>query len=294
MGCQPTLPGEFLEVPEPPNAVFLQTIRQSALQSPRPVLHNRTGLPESLPESLLSAETVLVRRDGVTTPLSPRYDGPYRVLRRSLRVFELQIGDKTEKVSTLRLKAANAEANAGVAQPPRRGRPPNASPPPVQVIPETYKTPAGEKTPYQKTVIVNGIPPSAVQQTRARPREKTTVPVQMASERAKPRETTRPTTVPTRAQTREKTTPTLGRGRHHVKNRPGGFIPALSEPVLAPPEIGRRRGKAKVVRFSLKAYIIPSEFFPDQPLESVPQTGPIPESGRPVRSRQPPDRLGFS
>ena len=122
MGCQPTLPGEFLDTPEPPNAVFLDKIRQSALHAPRPVLHNRVGLPESLPEALLEAEMVLVRRDGVSTPLSARYDGPYKVLRRSLRVFELQIGNRTEKVSTLRLKVANADSNAGVALPPRRGR----------------------------------------------------------------------------------------------------------------------------------------------------------------------------
>jgi hypothetical protein len=74
---------------------------------------------------------VFVRNDAKLPPLSPLYSGPYRVLERSLRFFKLQIGDKTDTVSTLRLKAAYLPASAVPAVPPRRGRPPKRPEPAV-------------------------------------------------------------------------------------------------------------------------------------------------------------------
>jgi hypothetical protein len=47
-------------------------------------------------------------------------------LERSLRFFKLQIGNRTDNVSTLRLKACKSPPDIAVAQPPRRGRPPAA------------------------------------------------------------------------------------------------------------------------------------------------------------------------
>jgi hypothetical protein len=52
---------------------------------------------------MLLARFVLVRRDGAQPLLSPIYDGPYRVLERSTHFFLLEMGDRTDKVSTLRL-----------------------------------------------------------------------------------------------------------------------------------------------------------------------------------------------
>ena len=126
MGCQPILPGEFLNAEDSPTDVFLEKIREASLSTPRPTLHNRTEQPEELPPDLANADLVLVRKDGVSTPLSYRYDGPYKVLRRTLRVFEVQVGTRVEKISTLRLKACHAPPEAPVALPPRRGRPPSA------------------------------------------------------------------------------------------------------------------------------------------------------------------------
>ncbi len=60
----------------------------------------------TLPEELLLALFVLVCRDGAQPPLSPVYDGPYRVLERSTHFFLLEMGERSDKVSTLRLKAA--------------------------------------------------------------------------------------------------------------------------------------------------------------------------------------------
>jgi hypothetical protein len=47
---------------------------------------------------------VFVRRDGHVQPIQLLYDGPYAVIRRSLHHFTLRIGNKEDKVSTLRLK----------------------------------------------------------------------------------------------------------------------------------------------------------------------------------------------
>jgi hypothetical protein len=102
-----------------------------------PTRHNSAPAPSTLPEELMLARFVLVRRDGVQPLLSPAYDGPYRVLERSTHFFLLKIGDRTDKVSTLCLKAARTPADTEPAKPPRRGRPvaqaaPVRAPPPSQ------------------------------------------------------------------------------------------------------------------------------------------------------------------
>jgi hypothetical protein len=101
---------------------------------PPPTLHNSSPAPSTLPEELLLARFVLVRRDGAQPPLSPIYDGPYRVLERSTHFFLLEIGDRTDKLSTLRLKAARTPADTEPAKLPRRGRP-VAQAPPVRAPP---------------------------------------------------------------------------------------------------------------------------------------------------------------
>ena len=78
---------------------------------------------EELQADLLQAEFVLLRRDGQAPPLVPRYDGPYRVMQRSLGHFKIQMGSGEETVSTSRLKAAYMPEGAMAAMPPKRGRP---------------------------------------------------------------------------------------------------------------------------------------------------------------------------
>ncbi len=68
---------------------------------------------------------MFVRRDSHVPPLQPLYDGPYTVICRSLHYFTLRIGDKEDKVSTLRLKACT-DPTAPPALPRVRGRPPAA------------------------------------------------------------------------------------------------------------------------------------------------------------------------
>jgi hypothetical protein len=124
-GAQPVLPGQFLGQAEPPASPFLDE-RQDVLsgRQPRPSAHHCQPGPPELPDDLLRARFVLVRRDAVQPPLQPLYDGPYLVLERSLRFFKLQLGDKSDVVSTSRLKACHAQPDVTAAVPPRRGRPP--------------------------------------------------------------------------------------------------------------------------------------------------------------------------
>ena len=65
--------------------------------------------------------------------MSPPYDGPFRVLLRSLHSFLLQVGPRQELISTHRLEVCHAPADTVAADPPRRGRPPK--PPPGAISP---------------------------------------------------------------------------------------------------------------------------------------------------------------
>jgi hypothetical protein len=73
-----------------------------------------------------------------TAAVSPVYDGPYRVLERSTHFFLLEMGERTDKVPTLRLKAAQTPADTEPAKPPRRGHP-VAQAPPVHALPPTHR-----------------------------------------------------------------------------------------------------------------------------------------------------------
>jgi len=125
-GTPLVLPGQFLGQPEPPPA-FYDELRQAmaGFQPVKPAHNIASGAraPTQLPAALLSATYVLVRRDGHVPPLTPLYDGPYKVLQRSLRTFRLQIGNKQDTVSTSRLKAVQDAPDVQPAEPPRRGRP---------------------------------------------------------------------------------------------------------------------------------------------------------------------------
>jgi hypothetical protein len=123
-GSQLILPGQFINTAESPSLSFLndlQTTKSGSL--PPPTRHNSAPAPSTLPEELLLARFMLVRRDSAQTPLSPVYGGPFRVRERSTHFFLLEMGERTDKVSTLHLKVARTPADAEPAKPPRRGRP---------------------------------------------------------------------------------------------------------------------------------------------------------------------------
>jgi hypothetical protein len=121
-GSQLILPGQFINTAESPSFLNdLQTTMAGPL--PPPTRHNSASAPSTLSEELLLTRFVLVHRDGAQPPLSPVYDGPYRVLGWSAHFFLLEMGKRTDKVSTLRLKAAPTPADTEPAKPLRRGRP---------------------------------------------------------------------------------------------------------------------------------------------------------------------------
>ena len=133
-GSQLVLPGQFLSAPESPSPSFLQDFQGLlAGRSPLQTRHHTTPAPTALPDDLLLSRFVLVRRDAVQPPLSPLYDGPFLVLERSLHFFKVQVGTRSEIISTHRLKPCHTPEDAQAAEPPRRGRPPNAAKPPTVV-----------------------------------------------------------------------------------------------------------------------------------------------------------------
>jgi hypothetical protein len=106
-GSSLILPGQFLDSPELPSKIFLEQFSKTLSAAEHTATRHNTAAtrqpPPLLPDDLARALTVFVRRDGHVPPLQPLYNGPYAVIRRSLH-FTLRIGDKEDKVSTLRLK----------------------------------------------------------------------------------------------------------------------------------------------------------------------------------------------
>jgi transposase InsO family protein len=122
------LPGQFLDSPELPSKIFLEQFSKTLSAAEHTATRHNTAAacrPPPLPDDLARAPTVFVRRDGHVPPLQLLYDGPYTVIRRSLHRFTLRIGDKEDKVSTLRLKPST-DPTAPPALPRVWGRPPAA------------------------------------------------------------------------------------------------------------------------------------------------------------------------
>jgi hypothetical protein len=124
-GTPIVLPGQFLdENAKLDESKFFQNFSEAVGAAEIiPTRHNvarSQQAPEDLPVDLLRAEAVLVHRDCHVPPLAPLYDGTHRVMTRSRDFFRLQMGDRTDTVSTSRLKPCMDPAAAPIA-PPRRG-----------------------------------------------------------------------------------------------------------------------------------------------------------------------------
>ena len=121
--------------------------------------HHTTPAPQQLPEDLLLSKHVLVRKDGHVPPLAAAYDGPYLVFERSLRFFKLQVGNKMDTYSTLRLKPCKSPPDVEVAQPPRQGRPPAAAPPSSTAQAGTGRA-KRRRVSFRCPVVVSSHPPA--------------------------------------------------------------------------------------------------------------------------------------
>jgi hypothetical protein len=118
-----------LDSSEIPPKIFLEQFYKTLSAAEHTATRHNTAAarqpPPRLPDDLARATMVFVRCDGHVPPLQPLYDSPYAVIRRSLHHFTLRIGDKVDKVSTLRLKPCTDPA-AQPALPRVRGCPPAA------------------------------------------------------------------------------------------------------------------------------------------------------------------------
>jgi len=154
-GTPLTVPGEFLGSPcgtQQPSTFLSQLRARVGTLVPVPtVQHGNTR--SSVPSDLHSSCFVFVRRDAHRTPLERPYEGPFRVLQRSPKTFQLDIGGRTETVSVDRLKPAHLDIDqpVTVAQPRRRGRPPAVARSPTVVPAPPERVPPSDLSAQNRT-----------------------------------------------------------------------------------------------------------------------------------------------
>ena len=105
-----TVPGEFFPPSEEDSDVHMQLSRlRKVVGEYRPFIPSKDNDARQriyVPRDLLTAKYVFVRHDSYRSPLSPPYKGPYLVLARKAKVFQLELESRTDWVSIDRLKPA--------------------------------------------------------------------------------------------------------------------------------------------------------------------------------------------
>ena len=119
------LPSAFVDTRAPPSDDFLQRLRLAAASLPVvPTCSASKSTSSWVDVALQSCSHVWVGRDGHVKPLEPLYDGPFLVMTRSEKTFQLQIGAELQSISIDRLKPVHSDTEVSVQQPRKRGRPP--------------------------------------------------------------------------------------------------------------------------------------------------------------------------
>jgi hypothetical protein len=110
-GAPLTLPSEFVSRTSPqhinePTNTFLHDLRKTIREvEPPPPLHHQK--PRSfVPSSLSKSSHVYVRRDSHRTPLQRPYDGPFPIIRKEQKYYEINVNGLPKKISIDRLKPA--------------------------------------------------------------------------------------------------------------------------------------------------------------------------------------------
>jgi cleavage and polyadenylation specificity factor subunit 1 len=126
-GVKLALPGEFNATAESSPAEFVKRLHSSPFSPPatRPLTYAQAAAAPSA--ALMTADFVYIRKGGSAPPLSPLYVGPYRVISREAKFFQVQIGGKIDSVSVDRLKPHKGSALIVPATAPLRGRPPRTT-----------------------------------------------------------------------------------------------------------------------------------------------------------------------
>ena len=98
-----TVPGDFFRQASDPLPTDLHRAAQRFIPC-QPTYHPTRKV--FIPDALLQSSHVFMRIDAAKPPLTPPYVGPYKVLQRKEKSFQLQIKNKLEWVSIDRLKPA--------------------------------------------------------------------------------------------------------------------------------------------------------------------------------------------
>jgi hypothetical protein len=91
LGAPLTLPGQLLSTPETPVQEVVEAMRS---MQPPPTRQISYAEAASGLQHLQQAEFVYVRKGGVVPPMSPLYQGPYRVLDRREKFFKLEVAGR--------------------------------------------------------------------------------------------------------------------------------------------------------------------------------------------------------
>ncbi|KAK4467571.1 hypothetical protein MN116_000278, partial [Schistosoma mekongi] len=112
-GTTLTLPGRLVHSPDENasstmdfTSQLIRAMRQLKPVSPR--IHSR---PEQVSQHLTSCEFVFARIDATRRPLTPPYEGPFRVLKRADKFFTIDKHGKSETISIDRLKPAFVDSS---------------------------------------------------------------------------------------------------------------------------------------------------------------------------------------
>ena len=162
------VPGDFIPTATDPWSAPRQ--RSTFLDNAKafsPIPTSQHGLPQShIPTELRSAEYVFIRHDAHRSPLTPPYDGPFRVREAGVKHFMVEVGDRLEHVSVDHLKPAHLDLDSPVdlARPPRRGRPPTWRL--AHTLPPTILAPPPRRRRGPGPLPAINSPPAPVRQSR--------------------------------------------------------------------------------------------------------------------------------
>ena len=102
------IPGEFFDEvrPDANRTEFAQQLQRAFVNVKAPSASNHGKRNAFVSSDLKSCSHVFVRVDSVRKPLQHPYEGPFKVLKRQEKSFDVLIGGKRQRISIDRLKPA--------------------------------------------------------------------------------------------------------------------------------------------------------------------------------------------